>query len=136
MNSPTFYIKLYFLTFLVFLGIDAIWLGVIAKNLYASKIGHLMADRPNLLAAFIFYVINIVGIIIFAVNPGLAKNSIQTTLIYGALYGFLTYATYDLTNLATLKDWPLSVTIIDLIWGTVLSATVAGAGYLIATRII
>lgn len=136
MNSPTFYIKLYFLTFLVFLGIDAVWLGIIAKNLYSSKIGHLMTDNPNLLAAFVFYALNIIGIIVFAVNPGLAKNSIQTTLMYGALYGLLTYATYDLTNLATLRDWPLSVTIIDLIWGTVLSATVACAGYLIATRII
>lgn len=95
-----------------------------------------MADKPNLLAAFVFYALNIIGIIVFAVSPGLEKSSLQTTLMYGALYGLLTYATYDLTNLATLRDWPLSVTIIDLIWGTVLSATVAGAGYLIATKVI
>lgn len=136
MNSPTFYIKLYFLTFLVFLGIDALWLGVISKNFYSSRIGHLMADNPNLLAAFVFYALNIIGIIVFAINPALNKGGLQTAAIYGALYGFMTYANYDLTNLATLRDWPLTVTIVDLIWGTVLSAAVASAGYIIATKVI
>ena len=136
MINLAFYLKLYFLTFLVFLGIDAVWLGIIAKNLYSTKIGHLMADSPNLLAALIFYALNIIGIIIFAINPALNKGGLQTAAIYGAIYGFMTYATYDLTNLATLRDWPLTVTIIDIIWGSVLTAAVASAGYLIATKVI
>ena len=134
MNS-IFYLKLYTLTFLVFLGIDFIWLAKVAPNFYRSNIGHLMTDKPNLIAAFVFYLLFIVGIIIFAVVPGLNNNSVKTAAIFGALYGFFTYATYDLTNLATLKDWPLNVTIVDLVWGTLLSLTVAVSGYYIGQRI-
>lgn len=129
-----FYIKLYITTFLVFLGIDFVWLAKIAPSFYKSNIGHLMADKPNLGAAAAFYVMNIFGLIIFAISPGLAENSAQKAAIMGALYGFATYATYDLTNYATLKDWPLKVVVVDIIWGTVLSAAVAFVSYQIATK--
>jgi len=125
------YIYQYFIAILVFLGIDAIWLMFIAKSFYAKNIGHLLAEKPNLVAAFIFYLLNIIGLVIFAINPAIQKNSLINALIFGALFGFFTYSTYDLTNLATLKDWPLIVSVIDIIWGTILSATVSGLTYVI-----
>ena len=125
------YIYQYFIAILVFLGIDAIWLMFIAKSFYAKNIGHLLAEKPNLVAAFIFYLLNIIGLVIFAINPAIQKNSLINALIFGALFGFFTYSTYDLTNLATLKDWPLIVSVIDIIWGTLLSATVSGLTYVI-----
>lgn len=125
------YIFLYILTFAVFLAIDFIWLGYIAKNLYAEKIGHLLTENPNLFAAGIFYLLFIVGVLVFAVMPGYEARSILKTILLGSLFGLLSYATYDLTNLATLKDWPISVTIIDLIWGTSISTVTAVAGYYI-----
>ncbi len=132
----TFYIKLYILTFLVFLGIDSVWLTQIAPKFYQENIGHLLAEKPNLAAAGLFYLINIFGVIIFAVIPGLNKQSWPITFYYGALYGLVTYATYDLTNLATLKDWPLKVTVIDILWGITLSAAVATAGYFIGDKLL
>ena len=126
------YIYLYILTFLVFLAIDFVWLNWIAKNLYAEKIGHLLAENANLVPALIFYLLFVVAAIIFAVLPGYEAQSIGKTIFLGALFGMITYATYDLTNLATLKDWPVSVTIIDIIWGTSLSTVTAVAGYYIA----
>lgn len=130
-----FYIKLYFATFLVFLGIDAVWLGKIAPTFYKNNIGHLMAEKPNLLAAGIFYILNIIGILVFAVVPSLRNNSLKSAALLGAFYGVVTYATYDLTNLATLRDWPLKVTIVDIIWGTALSCAVSVAGYYIGSKL-
>ena len=127
------YIYLYLLTFIVFLAIDFIWLNFIAKNLYATRIGHLLAEKPNLIPALIFYLIFVVGVIVFAIIPGYETKSILKTILLGALFGLLTYSTYDLTNLATLKNWPVSVTIIDIIWGTSLSVLTSTAGYYIAT---
>jgi uncharacterized membrane protein len=129
------YILLYVLNFLVFLAIDAVWLLFIAKNLYAKEIGHLMAEKALLLPALIFYLLFVVGVLIFAVIPGYEAQSISKTLMLSALFGLMTYATYDLTNLATLKDWPLKVTIIDIIWGTSLSTVTGLAGYYIAKLI-
>jgi len=120
--------------FIVFLGIDAIWLGFIAKNLYSKTIGHLLSPKPNYIAALIFYIIYVVGVIIFAVTPALKTKSPTLALQYGALLGFIAYATYDLTNLATLKGWPVKVTIIDIIWGTFLTASVSLITYLILNR--
>ncbi len=120
--------------FVVFLGIDAIWLGFIAKNLYSKTIGHLLSPKPNYIPALIFYVIYVVGVIIFAVNPALKTKSPTLALQYGALLGLIAYATYDLTNLATLKGWPVKVTIIDIIWGTFLTASVSLITYLILNR--
>jgi uncharacterized membrane protein len=112
-----------------------VWLTLIAKNFYAKKIGYLMASNPNLIAAFIFYLLFIAGLVFFVITPALDKNNWTHALLAGAFFGLVTYATYDLTNLATVKDWPLIITVIDLIWGTVLSATVSIATYFIATKI-
>lgn len=116
--------KVYLVAFAVFLGIDAIWLLVIAKNLYTKAIGHLMSTSPNLWAALMFYLLFVYGIIHFVISPHITQNAtLQQTLINAALFGLICYATYDLTNLATLKEWPLYVTIIDLAWGALLSTT-------------
>jgi uncharacterized membrane protein len=129
------YILLYILTFAVFLAIDLVWLLLISKNLYAKEIGHLMAEKPLLIPAGIFYLIFVVGILIFVVLPGYEAQSISKVLMLGALFGFITYATYDLTNLATLREWPIKITIIDLIWGSSISTVTALAGYFFANML-
>jgi len=129
------FIKLYFITLPIFLAIDMIWLGLVAKNFYAKHIGFLMKTNVNWTAAIIFYLLFIVGLIIFVITPALEKNSWITALLLGALFGLITYATYDLTNLATIKDWPLIITIIDLIWGMVLAASVSVISFFIASKI-
>jgi len=126
------YIYLYLLTTLVFFAIDFLWLKFSATN-YSKKIGHLMTPKPKLFPALIFYLIFVVGIIIFAVLPGYELQNLWKTIILGALFGMLSYSTYDLTNLATLKNWPVSITIIDIIWGTSVSVMTSIAGYFIAT---
>jgi uncharacterized membrane protein len=120
-----YYLKLYFATLVAFFAIDMVWLGLVARTFYRKYLGFLMAPKPNWLAAIIFYLLFIVGILVFVVLPGLADNSLKTTLLRAALFGLITYATYDLTNLATMKDWPLTITIVDLIWGTALSVMVS-----------
>ncbi|QIA06495.1 DUF2177 family protein [Draconibacterium halophilum] len=119
----------YLLTFIVFLAVDMLWLGVVAKNLYSRYLGGFLSDKINWTAAFVFYLLFVAGILIFAVYPAINKQSVQHALLMGALFGFFTYATYDLTNLATLKGWPLPIVIIDIAWGTILSATVAYSGF-------
>lgn len=126
------YIILYVLTFFSFLAVDMVWLLVIAKDFYAKQIGHLMAEKALLLPALIFYLLFVVGVLIFAVVPGYNAQSLSKTLMLSALFGLMTYATYDLTNLATLKDWPLKVTLIDIIWGMSISTVTGLAGYYIA----
>jgi uncharacterized membrane protein len=126
------YVYLYILTFIVFLAIDFVWLNWIAKNLYSEKIGHLLAENPNLIAAGVFYLLFVGASLVLAVLPGYEAQSLTKTIMLGAIFGMITYATYDLTNLATLKEWPLSVTIIDIVWGTSLSTATAVAGYYIA----
>ena len=112
-----------------------IWLTLIAKNFYAQQIGYLMAKKPNLIVALIFYLIFIAGLIIFVISPALEKKEWSSALLMGAFFGLITYATYDLTNLATIKNWPLVITIVDLIWGMVLSASVSVISYFIASKI-
>ncbi len=129
------FIKLYLIALPVFFAIDMIWLGLIAKNFYREQIGLLMKNDINWIAAIIFYLLFIMGLIIFVITPAVTNNSWQHAFIFGALFGFFTYATYDLTNLATLKDWPLMVTIVDLIWGTVLAASVSTITFFIASKI-
>ena len=126
-----YYLKLYLATLAAFFVIDMLWLGLIARTFYRKYLGSLMTSNVNWLAAFLFYLLFIVGILVFVVLPGLEAGSLRTTLIRAALFGLITYATYDLTNLATLKDWPLTVTIVDLIWGTVLSTLVSYVSFLI-----
>ncbi len=124
MSIQTF-LLLYLISVPLFFLIDMLWLGVVAKDFYRSRLGHLMGDI-NWVAAIIFYLIFLVGLTIFATVPAVKETSVLTAVLYGALFGFFTYATYDLTNLATLRDWPLSVVFVDIIWGTILGATVAG----------
>lgn len=119
------YIKMYIIAFIVFLIIDAIWLGIISKNLYKKELGHLMSKKPNFIAAGLFYLLFLVGLVYFVINPCIINNDLPKLFISSGLFGLITYATYDLTNLATLKDWPLKITIIDLIWGTTLSILVS-----------
>jgi len=125
-----YYLKLYLATFAAFLAIDLVWLGLVARTFYRKYLGFLMAPSPNWLAAILFYLLFIVGILVFAVLPGLETNSLKNTILRAALFGLVAYATYDLTNLATLKDWRLTVTVVDLIWGTVLSVAVSCVGFL------
>ena len=121
----------YLLTFIVFLMIDMLWLGVIAKSIYQKYLGGFLSDNVNWTAAFIFYFIFVLGISIFAIYPSVDKNSVNNAILMGALFCFFTYATYDLTNLATLKGWPLSIVFIDIIWGSFLSAFVSFSGFYI-----
>ncbi len=129
------YISLYALTVPVFFLIDMVWLGFVAKDFYQSKLGYLLGP-VNWSAALTFYFIYIVGILIFAVVPALTGGSFTKALIMGALFGFFAYATYDLTNYATVKDWPLSVVFVDIMWGIVLTGSVASASYLIGKHIV
>lgn len=124
-----FYLKLYLLTIPVFFAIDLLWLGVVARDLYQKNLAHLLSPEVNWPAAFAFYFIYIAGIILFAVKPALAEQSLCKALLWGALFGFFTYATYDLTNLATLKAWPIKIVFIDIAWGTLLGTLVASASY-------
>jgi uncharacterized membrane protein len=120
----------YLLTTLVFFAIDMTWLGFIAKNLYRKYLGGFLSDNVNWTAAIVFYLLFIVGIFYFSILPSVEKNDFSKTVISGALFGLFTYATYDLTNLATLKNWPLNIVFIDIIWGMVLTALVSSAGFL------
>jgi uncharacterized membrane protein len=128
------FFKIYLIALPVFLGIDMIWLTLVAKNFYAKQIGYLMTKNPNLFAALVFYLIFIAGLIVFVITPALDKKMWTYALLAGALFGLVTYATYDLTNLATVKDWPLIITIVDLIWGMTLSAAVSVITYFIALK--
>jgi len=129
-------LKQFLVAFITFLAIDGLWLTFIAKNFYAKHLGFLMTKTPNLTAALIFYVIYVFTMVVLIITPALQKGSLMTAILTGALFGLCAYATYDLTNLATIKDWPLLVTIVDLIWGTVLSAAVAGISYLVLTKLL
>lgn len=124
------FLRMYLIAFVVFLAIDALWLGLVAPKFYKAQIGHLMAERPNFIAAGIFYLIFIVGVVYF-IKPNIEAGELGKAVLGGAIFGFMAYATYDLTNLATLKDWPITVTIVDLIWGTFLSSTITLLTYLI-----
>jgi len=128
-------LRIYFITVPIFFVIDLIWLGVVAKGFYQRHLGYLMRSPVNWTAATLFYLLFIIGIVFFAVRPALETQSAIRALIYGALFGFFTYATYDLTNLATVRDWPVIVTVVDLIWGTVLCGAVAWGSYLISNKI-
>lgn len=121
----------YILTSIVFFTIDMLWLGLIAKNIYRTYLGNFLSDEVNWIAAIIFYLIFIAGIMFFAVYPSVQKESFIQAIILGALFGFFTYATYDLTNFATLKDWPIQIVFIDITWGAFLSAIVSLSGYFI-----
>jgi len=111
--------------------LDFIWLGVIAKQLYYGEMGKLLLEKPNMPAALLFYVIYVIGVVVFVVTPALEKGSWPQAVGFGALFGLVAYATYDLTALATLKGFSLKVAIIDLLWGAGLTAVVSGGTYAI-----
>jgi len=129
------FLKLYLIALPVFLAIDMVWLTLVAKNFYAKQIGFLMKPNINLPAAILFYLLFIVGLVLFVITPALEKHSWLQVILMGALFGLISYATYDLTNLATIKDWPILVTVVDLVWGMVLAASVSLVSYFIATKI-
>lgn len=126
--------KLYLIALPVFFAIDMVWLGLVAKNFYRGQIGFLMKTDFNWIAAISFYLLFIGGLVYFVIAPAVEHGTWTSSLLTGALFGLMTYATYDLTNLATLKDWPLMITIVDLMWGMVLSASVATVSFLIAKK--
>lgn len=132
----SFYLKLFLLTIPVFFLIDMIWLGTMIPTFYRKRLGHLMSPKPNWIAAFIFYFIFIIGILFFAVVPNLGEGSWQHALFLGAMYGLFTYATYNLTNLATLNNWSPTVVVVDIIWGMFLCGSVASLSYLIGEWLI
>jgi uncharacterized membrane protein len=129
------FLKLYAIALAVFFAIDMLWLGVVAKNFYRSQIGNIMKPDVNWVAAIIFYLIFIAGLVVFVIEPAVEKGSWKHALLLGAFFGLVCYATYDLTNLAVAKDWPVLVTIVDLAWGAVLAASVSTITYFIATKI-
>lgn len=123
--TPGRFAVVYLVALGVFLALDAVWLGLVARTFYRREVGPLLASPPNWGAAAIFYLVYVTGIVIFAIRPGLDANSIATAATMGALFGFYTYATYDFTNLATLKGWTWRVVAVDVAWGTALGCAVA-----------
>ncbi len=128
------YFKLYLVLLATFFAIDMLWLGLVARSFYQQYLGFLMTPNPNWFVAAIFYLLFIVGILFFVVIPGLESGSLKATIIRAALFGLITYATYDLTNLATIQGWPVLVTIVDLLWGTFLSISISSVGYFFGKR--
>ena len=123
------YVKLYLASLIAFVAADMIWLGLVARTFYQRHIGFLFGPT-NWIAAIVFYLLFILGILVFVLVPGLQDGSLKTTLLRAALFGLVTYATYDLTNLATVRNWPVLVTVVDLAWGTVLAMIVSCVGFL------
>jgi uncharacterized membrane protein len=132
-GNRMYYLKLYFATLVVFFAIDMLWLGLVARGFYQKQLGFLLAPATNWAAAIVFYLLFIAGILFFVVVPGLKEGSLNATLLRAALFGLITYATYDLTNLATLKDWPVVLTLVDITWGIFLSVVVSLSSYLIGS---
>jgi uncharacterized membrane protein len=129
------FFKLYGITLPIFFALDMVWLGLVAKPFYSKNIGFLMRADVNWPAAILFYLLFIAGLVLFVIMPAVEKGSWLRALGYGALFGLITYATYDLTNQATMKDWPVIVTVVDMIWGTVLAGSVCTASTLVALKI-
>lgn len=124
----------YFASVVIFFALDMVWLGLIAKNFYREKLGFIMSDKINWPAAIIFYLLYVAALQYFAVQPAIKEMNWQTALLSGALLGGICYATYDLTNMATIAKWPLIIVIIDIAWGMVLTASVAGFTWLVASK--
>lgn len=130
----TRYLIAYFAAAIVFLGSDAVWLGVVAKDLYRAQIGHLLAQDFRIGPAAVFYLMYVAGIVYFAIAPALASGRWQDALLPGAVLGFLAYGTYDFTSWSVMRDWPAGITFIDLAWGTILTMVASGAGAALAIR--
>jgi len=124
----------YAATLAIFLVADMIWLGAMVNRIYRPALGDVLLASVNFPPALVFYLIYPIGLVIFAVLPGLKSGSVATAAVYGALFGFFTYATYDLSNYATLRNWTLSVTVIDIAWGTVLGAMASAVGCFVVVK--
>ena len=118
-------VRNYLVTLGVFLAIDMVWLLVVAKDFYAKHLGYLMAPKANMTAALVFYCLFVFGLLYFVIDPALVKGTWQAALYPGMLFGLIAYATYDLTNLATVKDWPVLITLVDLAWGSAVTGATA-----------
>jgi len=129
-----FALKLYAVAFVSFMVIDLVWLGVVARSFYRTELGHLMRPNVNWTAAVLFYLIFVAGIVVFAVLPAIGRESLGQALVLGAFFGLVTYAAYDLTNLATLEGFPVRMAAVDMLWGMILCAAVSGVTYLASTR--
>ncbi len=136
MITLTQYIWIYLLSVPVFFAIDMVWLGFIARGFYKDKLGYLLAETVNWPVAIAFYLLFLVGLLIFVIAPALEAKDAMKAIVYGALFGFFTYITYDLTNWATIRDWPAIVAFADIVWGTVLSAGVAYLTYILAVTFV
>jgi uncharacterized membrane protein len=128
------YLPHYITACIIFFFIDLIWLNTVAKTFYREQIGHLLRGSFLVAPAIVFYLLFLVGLLIFAVVPGVQADSLAKAATLGALFGFFTYATYDFTNLATLKDWPILVTVVDLVWGTLLSGSVSTLVFIVSKK--
>ncbi len=125
------FVEHYLVAAVLFVIIDAVWIKFIANGFYKAQMGTLLRKKPNFIPAVIFYLLYMLGIIIFVVDPALAKNSLSYALGHGALLGLLMYATYDLTNHSTLKNWPAKITYVDMVWGTIITAGVSVVTFVI-----
>lgn len=129
------YLAIYGSFLITFLVLDAIWLLGIAKNMYRSEMGALMAVEPRLWFGLAFYLLYALGVLIFVLSPAISKQSLTYALGFGALFGFFCYMTYDLTNVAVVQGFPMRLALIDIAWGTFVTAISAGAAYAIGNRI-
>jgi uncharacterized membrane protein len=134
--TPSAFFKLYGVALVVFFVIDLLWLGVIARGFYQDQMGHLMKPSVNWAAAIAFYLVFLVGLVVLVIWPAVEQQSLARAILLGALFGLVTYAAYDLTNLATLEGFPLKVAVVDLIWGMVLCSSISAITYLASLRIL
>lgn len=123
---------IYLITFTVFIVIDLLWLGVVGQGIYQKYLGHLIKKNVNWVAAIVFYSLYILGLMVFVIIPAYQSQDILSGFLMGGLLGLIMYATYDLTNLATLKDWPITITLIDLTWGTFLGSLTSGLAVILS----
>ncbi len=130
------YIIVFLSTLALFAVLDLLWIGVVMRDFYRQGVGHLMSDRTHWKAGIVFYVLYVIGLMFFAISPSIIAHTFLGAAILGGLFGFFTYATYDLTNLATLRDWPLRVVIVDMVWGTISSLTVSLMAFSIASLLL
>jgi len=125
----------YLTSLVTFFSIDMVWLGTMAKRFYRPTLGDILLPGVNMAPAIVFYILFPIGLVFFAVAPALRAGSISTALMYGAMFGFFTYATYDLTNQATVRNWTTQLTVVDAAWGSVLAAATAAVSYLVAQKL-
>lgn len=136
MNLILPYVGVFVSALVLFAALDLIWIGLVMRDFYRQGIGHLMGERLKVKAGFALYTVYTIGLMFFAISPAIITGSLMGAAILGGLYGFFTYATYNLTNLATLRDWPLKVTLLDIGWGFALSLTVSMAAFSLSTLLL